>query len=115
VNDIFIKFYLDEDVDVLVAEMIRSEGFYAISTDEAGRKGQSDRQQFEFAVSQNYTIVTHNRIDFEKLAQEYFTNEETHYGLIISVQRPPQTVAARLLHILNDFTADEMKNQIIYI
>jgi len=112
VNELFIKFYLDEDVEVLIAELIRSQNFQAVSTDEVGRKGKSDSQQLEYAVSQNYAIVTHNRMDFEELARAYFFNHQTHRGIIISVQRQPHEIVERLLKILNDFTADEMKNQI---
>jgi len=115
VNELFIKFYLDEDVDVLIAELIRSQNFQAISTDEVGHKGNSDPQQLEYAVSRNCTIVTHNRVDFEELAQAYFFDNQIHHGIVIAVQRSPHEVAERLLKILNDFTADEMKNQIIYI
>ncbi len=114
-NDIFIEFYLDEDVDILIAELIRSQGFQAVTTDEVGRKGKSDPQQLEYAVSRQIVIVTHNRLDFEELAQKYFAESQTHYGIIISVQRLPHEIAERLLKILNDFTADEMTNQIIYI
>jgi predicted nuclease of predicted toxin-antitoxin system len=115
VNELFIKYYLDEDVDVLIAELIRSQKFQATSTDEVERKGKSDPQQLEYAVKQKSVIVTHNRVDFEKLARQYFFDNQTHYGIIIAVQRPPYEIAERLLKILNDFTADEMTNQIIYI
>lgn len=114
-NELFIKFYLDEDVDILIAELIRSQKFQAISTNEVNRKGKSDPQQLEYAISRNYTIVTHNRVDFEQLAQAYFFGNQTHCGIIIAVQRSPHEIAARLLKILNDNTADEMTNQIIYI
>jgi predicted nuclease of predicted toxin-antitoxin system len=115
VNDVFVKLYLDEDVDVLVAKLIRSTDFQAVTTDEVGRKGSTDPQQLECAISRQSAIVTHNRLDFEELAQQYFAGGQTHYGVIVSVQRLPQEIAERLLSILNDFTADEMKNQIIYI
>ena len=114
-NELFIKFYLDEDVDVLIARLIRSQNFQAISTDEAGHKGKSDPQQLDYAVSQQSAIVTHNRVDFEELAQQYFHENQTHHGIVISVQRPPYEITERLFRILNDFTADEMTNQIIYI
>lgn len=114
-NELFIKFYLDEDVDVLIAELIRSQNFQAVSTDEAGRKGKSDPHQLEYAVNHRSAIVTHNRVDFEKLAQKYFHENQSHNGIIIAVQRPPREITERLLRILNDFTADEMMNQTIYI
>ena len=114
-NDVFIKLYLDEDVDVLVAELILSQGFQAITTNEVRRKGEEDPQQLEYAVSQQCAIVTHNRVDFEMLAQQYFADGQTHHGIIIAVQRQPNKIAELLLNILNNFTADEMVNQIIYI
>jgi hypothetical protein len=35
---LFIELYLDEDVDVLVAGLIRARGFQTITTQEVGRK-----------------------------------------------------------------------------
>lgn len=114
-NGFFIGLYLDEDVDVLVAELIRSQGFQAVTTNEVGRKGEKDPQQLEYAVSHKQAIVTHNRIDFEKLAQDYFINNQIHYGIIVAVQRRPHEITELLLKILNDFKADEIMNQIVYI
>ncbi len=54
-------------------------------------------------------------MDYEHLAQKYFANNQLHFGIIIAVRRPSREVTARLLNTLNNFTADEMKNQIIYI
>lgn len=114
-GDVFIKLYLDEDVDILIADLIRAHGFEVFTTSELGHKSKSDPEQFEFAVKEKLTIVTHNRKDFEKLAQAYFDSGATHFGIIVSVQRIPHQIAARLLNILNNFTADEMVNQIHYI
>lgn len=115
-NDpIFIKFYLDEDVDVLIASLVSPQGFQVTTTNEAGRKGQSDPEQLEYAIGLQSAIVTHNRIDFEELAQEYFASGKNHYGIVIAVQRQPRDIAKRLLDVLDNFTADEMRNQIIYI
>lgn len=114
-SEIFISIYLDEDVDVLIAELVRLQKFRALTVTEAGRKGKSDAEQLKFATENSYAVLTHNRVDFEKLAQKYFFGNLTHYGIIISVQRPPHEITERLLETLNDFMADEMKNQIIYI
>lgn len=114
-SQIFIGIFLDEDVNVLIAELVRSRGFSAISTSETGRKGKTDKEQLEFASKNKYTLLTHNRVDFENLAREYFENNTTHHGIIIAVRRSPQEIARRLLVILNDVPADEIINQIIYI
>ena len=114
-NQLFIRRYVDEDVDVLVADMIRARGFQALTTQEAGRKKKADGEQLAFAASQQSALVTHNRADFEALAQKYFTEEKPHCGIIVGVRRSPQEIARRLLVILNHVTAEEMMNQVRYI
>jgi hypothetical protein len=49
---LFIELYLDEDVDVLVADLVRARGFEATTTQEAGRKGTGDDEQLAYAASQ---------------------------------------------------------------
>lgn len=112
---LFIELYLDEDVDVLINHLIRARGFKSTTTQEAGRKSKQDDEQLAFAVSQQWTVLTHNRVHFEAMANEYFASGKTHYGIIIAVRRPPVELANRLLIILNNVTADEMFNQIRYI
>ncbi len=112
---LFIPLYLDEDVDVMVAELLRARGFDALTTRDAGRLGQTDADQLAFAVREERTFLTHNRVDFERFAQEYFETKREHHGMILAVRRSPHEIVRRLLIILNQVTADEMKNQIRYI
>ena len=112
---LFIELYLDEDVNVLIAELVRRRGFKATAAHEVGQKRRKDEEQLAYAVSQQKTLLTHNRNDFEALAQQYFAANQKHYGIIIAVRRPPSKVFLRLMGILNQVTADEMENQIRYI
>ncbi|HLL70623.1 MAG TPA: DUF5615 family PIN-like protein [Pyrinomonadaceae bacterium] len=112
---LFCELYLDEDVSVLLADLLRARGFSAMTTLEAGNRGSSDARQLSFAVSQQKALLTHNRSDFEYLARQYFAAGEVHYGIIIAVRRPPLELTGRLLPILNHITSDEMRNQLIYI
>ncbi|HEV8713218.1 MAG TPA: DUF5615 family PIN-like protein [Candidatus Binatia bacterium] len=114
-NRLFIELYLDEDVDVLVADLVRARGFQVITTQEAGQVSEGDVEQLADAVSQQKTLLTYNRVDFEMLAQQYFAAGQTHHGIIIAVRRLPYEIARRLLTILNHVTADEMENQVRYI
>ncbi len=43
-SSLFIELYLDEDVDVLVAELIRARGFVATTSIEAGQFRKSDAE-----------------------------------------------------------------------
>lgn len=114
-SSFFICLYLDEDVNVLVADLLNAKGFDAITARDAGQLQASDVEQLAYAVSQTRTLVTHNRIDFEALVQTYFEAEQMHYGVIFAVRRSPQEIAQRLLVILNQVTADDMENQVRYM
>jgi predicted nuclease of predicted toxin-antitoxin system len=112
---LFVELYLDEDVSVLVAELLRSHGFDVLPAREAGQLGKSDEEQLAYALSQSRALVSHNRSDFEALAQQYFEAERTHYGIILAVRRSPYEVMRRLLVIINNLTADEIQDQLLYI
>ncbi|MDT5123283.1 MAG: hypothetical protein QOC96_2765 [Acidobacteriota bacterium] len=112
---LFIELYLDEDVNPLVAGLVRARGFVAQTTQETGRTRTGDAAQLAYAVSQQRAMLTHNRDDFARLTQEYFAAGRKHFGIIIAVRRPPQELVLRLMTILNQTTADEMEDQIIYI
>ena len=112
---LFIKLYLDEDVDIMVAELLNVYGFAALTTRDAARLGAEDEEQMGFAAREGMTLLTHNRVHFEALASEYFTAGKEHAGIIIAVQRSSYEITRRVLQILNHVTADEMKNQLRYI
>lgn len=114
-QQLFIELYLDEDVDVLVAQLVRARGFSAVTTREASWLGATDEQQLIYAASQHWALLTHNRADFESLHQAFVAPGREHSGIIIAVRRPPYEIARRLLLILNHVTADEMQNQLRYI
>lgn len=114
-NRLFIAPYLDEDVNVLVADILKARGFVATTTRDEGQLQNTDAQQLAYAVSQQKTILTHNRGDFEALAQAYFATGQTHYGIIIAIRRPPYELVRRLLLILNHVTATEIQDQVRYI
>lgn len=114
-SELFIRLYLDEDVDVLLANLVQARGFDAATTHQSGQRGKSDSEQLAFAVTQNRTMLTHNRADFEHIAQEYFEGQQSYPGIIIAVRRPVYDLAQRVLIILNAVTADEMQDNIRYI
>ena len=88
-SQLFVELYLDEDVSVLVARILRSRGFTAVTTQEAGQVANSDSEQLAYAIRKNKTLLTHNRVDFEQLSQEYFRTNRNHKGLIIAIRRTP--------------------------
>jgi predicted nuclease of predicted toxin-antitoxin system len=114
-NQLFIDLYLDEDVDILIADLLNAYGFDALTARDAGNLGLTDSSQLAFAIDQNRTMLTHNQVDFELLAQKYFDSGQSHQGIICAFRQTPAKVVHRLLIILEHTTADEIKNQIRYI
>jgi len=112
---LFVELYFDEDVSAVLTKLLRSRGFVVIETREAGMLGCSDDAQLAYAVSHQLCLVTHNRVDFEALAQRYFADDQKHNGIIIAVRRAPYEILQRLLKLLNQVTADEIENQLHYI
>jgi uncharacterized membrane protein YgaE (UPF0421/DUF939 family) len=112
---LFIDLYLDEDVDILVSSLVRARGFGATTTLEVKQLGNTDAQQLAFAAAHHKTLLTHNRLDFEALARQYFEEKKAHSGIIIAVRRKPQELCRRVLILLNSCTADEIENQVRYI
>jgi len=115
VSNLFIRLYLDEDVNVLITDLLKARGFDVTTARDSQQLQATDAEQLAYAISQHRTLVTHNRVDFEALVQSYFSAGNHHYGVIFAARRPSQQVAQRLLMILNHITADEMHNQVRYI
>jgi predicted nuclease of predicted toxin-antitoxin system len=93
VSPLFIQLYLDENVDVRVAAVVRGRGFEVQTCGQAGKLGKSDDEQLAYAAAQGFVLVTHNRAHFEALASEYLEQGRSHAGIIVAVQRPYRDIA----------------------
>jgi uncharacterized protein with PIN domain len=112
---LFARLYLDEDVHVRVARIIRGHGYEVHTARGEGMLGTTDAEQLAFAATQGMVLVTHNRVDFEVLARRYFEEDRSHSGIVCAVRRSPHECARRLMALLNDRTASEFANQLLYI
>ncbi|MBI4653565.1 MAG: DUF5615 family PIN-like protein [Nitrospirae bacterium] len=106
-----IKLYLDEDVDVSLAQALNQKGFDVLTTQEAGKKRLSDVEQLEFAVKGKRVILTHNKRDFTLLHKNYMLDGKEHYGIILSDQRPIGEMLCGLSKLIFSLTAEQMKNR----
>ncbi len=114
-SELFIDVYLDEDVDVLIAQLLRTRGFAATTAQVAGLLGRADVEQLDYAAQHAMAVLTHNRVHFEALAEAWFREGKTHFGIIIAARHPAHEIVGRLLPILNQITADKMQNNLVYI
>lgn len=110
-----ITLYLDEDIRVLLADILRQRGYDAIHVLEANRDGLTDSEQLSYAVSQKRTILTHNIRDFLLLDQQYQAEGKAHYGIIVSDQVSLSELLRRILKCLNQYTTEEAYNQVIWL
>ena len=111
---LFISLYLDEDVSVLVADWLRPHGFDVLTARDASSL--SDTAQLRFAAEHHRALLTHNRIDFELLHRAALDKQEPHAGIIIANRRASHAdLARRIMKLLNFFTADEIRNQLLYL
>jgi hypothetical protein len=83
---IFSHLYLDEDVSVLIAALLRPHGFDVLTTREGLNLGQSDSFQLLFATAQRRAILTHNRGDFESLHRSALAEQQSKEGWKLEVR-----------------------------
>lgn len=114
-SDLFIALYLDEDVNVLVAALLRARGFDVQTTRDAGRLTASDEDQLTYAAAQDRALLSHNRADFESLHRQYMESGQHHSGIILAIRRPPHEIAQRLLSIFDQVASDEIRDQLRYV
>lgn len=108
-----VNLYLDENVNILVATLLRARTINVITTLESDMLGSEDDIQLEYAASKNAAIVTHNRIHFENLFEKYVEENKTHSGIIILVRRDVYLMARKLSKFA--ITHDDISNQLWYV
>jgi hypothetical protein len=110
-----IRFFTDEDIYGSVALRLRTGGFDAISTPEAGRLGEDDPSQLSWAAPEGRVLITFNVADFARLHQEWIVRGDNHSGIVISHQRPIGELIRRLLNLGQNLTASEMRERLEYL
>ena len=106
--------YTDEDMSALVATLLRSRGLDITTVPEQATIGKTDNEQLIFATSLSRCILTHNRVDFERLHLRYIGENKEHFGIIIVPQKNGYEVAQRIGILVNALTVDEIRNHLLY-
>jgi predicted nuclease of predicted toxin-antitoxin system len=111
---VFAALYTDEDMSALVATLLRSRGLDITTVPEQATLGKTDREQLKFATSLGRCILTHNRVDFERLHLQYMEEGKQHYGIIVVPQKNAYEVAQRIGILVSTLMAYEINNQLLY-
>ncbi len=110
-----IKLYLDEDVDPLLAQVLRDRGADCLSTLEAQNLGRSDNDQLEFATGQGRAILTFNVKDFVRLARECTGLGKHHSGIIVSDHLPFRDLLRRTLALLLQHAQGQLDDTLLWL
>jgi len=110
-----VSLYLDEDVRVLLAEVLRSRGHSATHALEVGRCGKSDEEQLIYAARRKMAILTHNVRDFAVLDKSHRLQNKNHSGIILSGQLPFHELLKRVSKLLSTHSVDTLRNKLIWL
>ena len=110
-----MRFFTDEDVYGMVAQLLRESGFDAVSTPEAGRLKESDVSQLSWEAQENRALVTFNVPDFAALHTDWVQNGLDHSGVIVSKRVPIGAFVRRLVKLGTKLSAEQIANGLIYL
>ncbi len=110
-----IRFFTDEDVYGAIASALRRARIDACSTPEAGRRGQSDGSQLEWATAEGRALVTFNVAHFAGLHATWARQGRHHAGIIVSSQRAVGDVVRRLLHLSGALDSESMRDRLEFL
>ena len=82
-----MKFYLDEDVPVAIAQVLRRKKIDVLTTAEAGNAHSSDRAQLDYAAKTGRGLVTRNVTHFVRLAEQAIQHQRPHAGILLISSR----------------------------
>ena len=107
--------FLDEDVRVLLAEVLRSRGYQATHVLEVKRTGKSDAEQLAYAAKNEMAVLTHNIRDYVVLHKAYQAAGKNHSGIIVSGQIPFNDLLKRILKCLSINSKESLNNSLIWL
>lgn len=106
------RFYLDENVPVVVAEQLRARGIEAVTVRGLGLRGDADVNHLQRATEIGYVLCTHDA-DFIDLAAQGID----HAGIVFGQQDRhgigEWVKSLELIHAV--YTAEELRNRIEYL
>jgi predicted nuclease of predicted toxin-antitoxin system len=110
-----VTLLLDEDVRITLGKILRQRGFDVIHVLEANRSGKTDGDQLAYATNQQRAILTHNIRDFIQLNKQYHEMSKEHFGILLSDQVPLRELLRRTLRFLSRHTAEDVKNNTLWL
>jgi predicted nuclease of predicted toxin-antitoxin system len=115
---LFVRLYFDRHIMSRLAVDLRGRGFDVLTTEEAGKDTATDDEQLAFATGEGRAILTFNIRDFVPLHEHWHGAGRHRDGIVVSQQmghRQYGVLLGRLLRFLNQFTAEEMRDNLVHL
>jgi predicted nuclease of predicted toxin-antitoxin system len=109
------RLHLDEHLSPQIAVQLRKFGYDVTSSQEAVLLSKEDRDQFAYAAAEQRVMVTCDVADYMHLHEQYVTANQEHWGLVLSTDLPTNILLRRLLRLVSEVSAPELKNQVRWL
>ena len=110
-----IAFYLDEHVQLALAEAMRARGVDVLTTQEAGNTGVADMRQLAFATENKRSLFSYNKGHFARIHYQWMSIHRPHAGIILSDQMTISSVLRRLMKLHFSLNSEDMQNRLEYL
>ena len=81
--------YLDECIDVALAEALQQRGFAVTLARDHGPIGASDEMQIAYATSRGWVILSHTTRHFQRWHSTFLGQQRAHGGIILTPDTGP--------------------------
>lgn len=110
-----LRIYLDEDVDVLLARLLDVRGHDCLTASELSHLAWPDDRHLEWATAERRVLITHNRVHFEALARDWYSQSKDHTGIVLAVRRASTyELLRRVLPVLAVYDQAGWRNVVMY-
>lgn len=110
-----ILLYLDENIQISLADALRMRGVDVLTTQEAGNIGLKDEEQLIFARERRRVLLSYNKRDFARIHYEWMKVNKSHSGIIVSEQLNVGTVLKRFMKLYFSLSSEDMINRLEYL
>ena len=113
-----IRLFLDEMINVAVAEELRRRGYDVVACREVGRANQGipDPAQLAWATDQGRAVLTYNHVDYQRLALQWHATGRVHAGILLSAEhKQPGTLLRAVRAHLDSVAPDTQYNLVLWL
>jgi Arc/MetJ family transcription regulator len=110
-----IALYLDEHVQLALAEALRARGVDILTTQEEKNIGLHDLDQLAFAAQDRRSLFSYDKRHFARIHYEWMSRKRQHAGIILSDQLTVGLLLRRLMKLHFSLNTEDMINRLEYL